>query len=109
MNKKDKLLRAKYCAFTNHFRKICDPQGLVYVMSTGRMWASQEAEIIEAIGEKYGKYSRMRLMDLIVHYGKCTFTTPDIDSKPRLNKKLKDVAEKYANMIVESSPLFKVN
>ena len=106
MNKQQQYLHAKYVAFVNNFKKVCDPQGLIYVMSTGRMWANDEAKIIETIGDKYSKNSRMQLMRDLSYYGKNEFEVSMVDNKPKVNKQLKELAEKVGKEIVERYPLY---
>ena len=106
MNKKELYLHSKYIAFVNHFKKVADPQGLVWYITTGRLSGSELHEIINTIGDKFGNTSVRELCRCLNTYGKSEWRTSTVDSKPKVNKQLKDMAEKYANMIYPRHALY---
>ena len=105
MNKKELYLHNKYIAFVNHFKKVADPDGLIWYLQTGRLSGSDVKEILETIGDEHSYTSKLMLISALESYAKCDIET-GIESKPKVNKQLKEMAEKYANMIYPRYALY---
>lgn len=106
MNKQQEI-RARYIAFVNHFKKVCDPQGLSWYIKTGRMGGNEISEITEAVGQRVSRDSVEELLCVLSTYGKMEIKTT-IENKPRINNKLKQIADKWGNEIAARHAFYQV-
>lgn len=88
--------------FINYLRKVCDPQGLYWVIQTGRMstYEIQKTLKINNISD---------LLNMIKFFGHNEYIIKEFDNKPRVQKQLKQLAEKIGNETREKYPLYTPN